>query len=595
MSKADVNQADSIRHLIRRIRALVSHLPRKHTRKLYPLLILMVAGAMSEVITLGALLPFLTLVANPLGSPLITQAKPMLLLLGAASPERAAYALAGLFVASAIISGIVRLALLWKTNTFVNGTVYQLSVQLFKNVLHESYEFHKKRNSSEIIAAMTKVEILGWSLLLPLLTGAVSMVLALFLVATLIVISPVVAVAAGVGFTGIYMLATRMTRASLRRNSEVIAKAQNARIRAMQEGLGGIRDVLINHSQQTFLASYEDAMAGLRDSRTRNNFFAGAPRFLVEALGVSLIAVLAVVVTAGPGGLPAAIPVLGAIALGAQKLLPLIQQVYVGWSSLHGNRQVLIDVVNLLNSRVAKDHHSAIDFLPFEHCVSLRQVTFSYAEDPRQTIKNLSLDIPRGSRIGIVGETGSGKSTLLDLILGLLEPQSGEILIDDVPLSRDTTRAWQRNIAHVPQDVYLADATIAQNIAFGVRPEDIDYNLVREATEKAALRDVVAALRDGYDTRVGERGFQLSGGQRQRIGIARALYRRATVLVFDEATSALDEHTEDTVIRAVGALSRGLTILVVGHKPSSLVGLDSIVRLENGQIQTSSGPPSVLS
>ena len=571
------------------LRVLFNELSPARRRVFVPLLVLMLAGAAAEVATIGALLPFLAVIADPQGSPVLARLRPLLDVLGTNSTIPAIYVLTGLFALTALVSAGLRLALLWASTGFVNGMAYELAVKLYDNVLQEPYVRHTRRNSSEIIAAINKVEILTWSVLAPLMNGAVATVIAIFIIAGLIAIDPGVALAAGIGFSAIYLLATGLTRPRLRRNGRIIAEAQGRRVKSMQEGLGGIRDVLIDQSQPVFLEAYERAMAGLRDARTRNAFFAGAPRFAVEALGMVMIAAVAVVVTGRPGGLAQAVPVLGALALGAQRLLPLIQQVYNGWASAMGNRQVLLDIVALLRQPRPARAPATGPALPFDRAIRLDNVGFSYSERLAPALSRVSLEIPKGARVGIAGKTGSGKSTLMDLILGLLEPQEGRILVDGTTLTAENRAAWQKNIAHVPQAIFLADATVAENIAFGVPAGAIDRERVRRAAEQAELAEVISDLPQGYDTRVGERGIQLSGGQRQRIGIARALYKQASVLVFDEATSALDTETESAVMAAIGRLDRSLTILVIAHRLSTLEGCDMLVRLEGGRVHTTEG------
>ncbi len=568
--------------------ALSRQLSRARRRALAVLLPLMLAGAIAEVATLGALLPFLAVIADPHGSPVLTSMAPLLELLGASGPGQAIYVLTGLFGLAALVSAGLRLALLLASNSFANGMSYELGVRLYESALHEPYVIHTQRNSSEIIAAINKVEILTRGVLTPLMNGAVALIIAAFIIAGLMAIDHAVALAAGVGFSAIYLAATSVTRSRLRRNSRIIADAQGRRVKAMQEGLGGIRDVLLDHSQPVFIETYERAEAGLRDGRTKNAFFAGAPRFVVEAAGMIMIAVMAVTVTGRPGGLMEAVPVLGALALGAQRLLPLIQQIYAGWAQVMGNRQVLLDLTALLH-RPAPRRGPTGAALPFANTISLRNVSYTYRQG-RTALRGINLQIPKGARVGIAGKTGSGKSTLIDVVLGLLEPTEGEVRIDGVMLTAENRSAWQQNIAHVPQAIYLADATVAENIAFGIRPEAIDRARVRHAADQAELAEVISGLPQGYDTRIGERGIQLSGGQRQRIGIARALYKQASVLVFDEATSALDTVTESAVMAAIERLDRNLTILIIAHRLSTLEGCDIVVRLEGGRVRAIDAP-----
>lgn len=564
------------------LRSLFGRLSAHRRRALAPLMALMLAGAVAEVVTIGALLPFLAVIADPQGSPVLAIVAPLLDLIGVREGKRAIFLLAGLFGIAALLAAALRLALLWTSNNFVNGVSYELAMMLYTDALHRPYVWHAERNSSEIIAGVNKVQIVTVDVLAPLMQGTIAVVIAGFIVAGLIVIDPVVALVAGVGFSAIYLATTVATRPRLKRNSGIISRAQGRRIKSMQEGLGGIRDVLIDQSQPVFIEDYERAEAGFRDARTKNAFLANSPRYVVEAVGMILIVLLAMAVVERPGGLLQAVPVLGALALGAQKLLPLIQQVYNGWARAMGNRQVLFDLAASLHE-VGESAAPCVDALPFRKSICLDNVGFSYSSGRVPALSGVSLDVPKGARVGIAGKTGSGKSTLMDLILGLLEPSAGKILIDDVKLSAANRLAWQKNIAHVPQFIYLADVSIAENIAFGVRPTDIDLARVRRSAERAELAGVIAALPEGYATRIGERGIQLSGGQRQRIGIARALYKEASVLIFDEATSALDNETESAVMNAIDHLDRNLTIFIIAHRLSTLGGCDLIVQLEAGQ------------
>jgi len=311
-----------------------------------------------------------------------------------------------------------------------------------------------------------------------------------------------------------------------------------------------------------------------------------APRFVVEAVGMAGIAVVAVLIANREDGLAYALPLLGAVALGAQRLLPLLQQVYHGWASVSGHRSSVAEVLELLRlpeSAQAVDT-SSIDPLPLRERISIEGVSFSYPES-QLVLEDVSLEIPCGSIVGFVGKTGSGKSTLADLIMGLIEPTTGQITVDCAPLKGIDRLRWHRSIAHVPQSIFLGDTTIERNIAFGVVPEDIDRARVRAAAAAAQLDAFVVSLPNGYETTVGERGIRLSGGQRQRLGIARAIYKQSPVLVLDEATSALDEVTEAAVMASLASLSQdGRTIIVIAHRPSTLASCDLLVRLENRRV-----------
>ncbi len=569
--------------LVQTLRALLFELSPKRRRTMLPLLLLMLAGAFAELVNLGALLALLSIIADPARIERVGALAPFIAWLGSGDQPSLVYLSAAVFALTIVLAGGIRILLVRATLQFVFGVAYEIGVRLYSDTLHQDYVAHTRRNSSEVIAAINKAHLVTEGVLLPLMQAAIAVVLAIFIVGGLIWIDPVIAVTCGAVLAAIYIVTSMLSRSRLHRASRLQARAQNTRIQAMQEGLGGIRDVLLDRSQPVFLEVYERAERDLRDARYATQFAAQSPRFIVEGLGMIVVATVACILSTGPGGLVAAIPALGTLALGAHRLLPMLQVIYIAWALSTASRQVLIDIVTMLRSPVRPPSAQG-QSLTFSDVLELDNVGYRYAGAGQTALHHISLTIPRGARIGIVGRTGSGKSTLMDIIIGLLEPTEGEIRVDGVALTSDNRLAWQRNIAHVPQTIFLSDASIAENIAFGVRATEIDYERVRRAAERAELSDVIATLPNGYATLVGERGIQLSGGQRQRIGIARALYKQSPVLVLDEATSALDTETEAAVMRSVDGLDRSLTVLIIAHRLSTLRGCDQIILLESGRV-----------
>jgi ATP-binding cassette subfamily B protein len=355
----------------------------------------------------------------------------------------------------------------------------------------------------------------------------------------------------------------------------------------VQESVGGIRDVIIDNSQDIYLDAFGKVSRRVGIASASTAFFATAPRFIVEAAGMAIIAIVAVLIAGREGGFAYALPLLGAVALGAQRLLPLLQQVYHGWASISGHRSMVVEVLELLRLPIAPEESrgSSIEPLPLHDKISIERVSFAYPGSKLMVLDDVTLEIPRGSIVGVVGKTGSGKSTLADLIMGLIEPTEGRISIDGVPLTGEARLRWRRGIAHVPQAIFLADASIERNIAFGLSHGQIDRDRVRSAGAIAQLHDFVASLPNGYETTIGERGIRLSGGQRQRLGIARAIYKQAPVLVLDEATSALDDLTEDAVMESLAALGeQGRTIIIIAHRLSTLSRCGLLIRIEEGRV-----------
>jgi ATP-binding cassette subfamily B protein len=306
----------------------------------------------------------------------------------------------------------------------------------------------------------------------------------------------------------------------------------------------------------------------------------------METLGMLLIAALAYMLAQQIDGIAKAIPVLGALALGAQRLLPVLQQAYSSWSGLQGGNASLQDTLDLLDQPLPDyADQTAVQPLPFHHQINVKKLSFRYSSKTPWVFQDVDLTIAKGSRIGFIGVTGSGKSTLLDIVMGLLQPTKGMIEIDNQPMTLGNYRAWQAHIAHVPQAIFLADSTIEENIAFGVPKDQINRERVKQAANQAQIASIIETWPKQYQTFVGERGIRLSGGQRQRIGIARALYKQADVIIFDEATSSLDNETEEAVIQAIEGLSDNLTVLIIAHRLTTLKKCTQIVEVGNGGIK----------
>jgi ATP-binding cassette subfamily B protein len=407
----------------------------------------------------------------------------------------------------------------------------------------------------------------------------------LAIMGALIVIEPTVAFVSFTGFGIIYVAVIYASKKRLAQDGQRISREQNQVFKALQEGLGGIRDVLIDGTQSVYCKIYRDADLPLRRAQANVQIIGVSPRFGIEALGIVLIAVLAYSLAGRPDGVASAIPILGALALGAQRLLPVLQQSYSSWVAMKGGQSSLSDALDLLDQPLPDYVETSSAPISFCREIVLNNLVFSYTTQGPPVLQGLGLNIPKGSRIGFIGSTGSGKSTLLDIIMGLLQPTEGSLAIDNVVITPQNHRAWQKHIAHVPQTIFLADTTIAENIAFGIPLEKIDYRRIRQAAQQAQIAKTIESWSGQYNTLVGERGVRLSGGQRQRIGIARALYKQVDVMVLDEATSALDNDTEQAVMQAIEGLNDKITILMVAHRLTTLKNCTQIVELGDGVVK----------
>jgi ATP-binding cassette subfamily B protein len=562
------------------------HLSRHRQQQFMLIMGLMLLSAFAEVVSLGALLPFLGILTAPEAVFNYRIVARVAHALGITSARELLLPLTIAFVAIALLAGAIRMLQLWVSSRFTFSTGADLSIEVYRRTLYQPYHVHVARNSSEVISGITnKVGGTVLGVLLPLMLLISSGMLLVAIPVALIAIDPVVALVGTGGFGAGYAMITWLSRRRLRRNSQRIADEYTRVVKALQEGLGGIRDVLLDGTQPVYCEVYRQADQVLRRAQGDNVFIGQSPRFAMEALGMVLIAALAYVLSHQAHGAMKALPVLGALALGAQRLLPALQQAYAAWASMAGSHASLAATIELLDQPLPVELMSPAPApLPLRSAIRFRGVRFRYASEGPWVLDGLDLTIPKGARIGLVGGTGSGKSTTLDLLMGLLVPTEGEVMVDGQVVTGTLARAWQRSIAHVPQSIYLADTTMAENIAFGVPRPEIDMARVRDAARQAQIADFIESRPDGYDAHVGERGVRLSGGQRQRIGIARALYKRASVLVLDEATSALDNETERSVMQAIEGLQRNLTILLIAHRLSTVRHCDTIAELEHGRI-----------
>ena len=561
------------------------HLGRRRQRQFVLLLPLMFLSAFTEMLSLGAVLPFLGVLANPdqlFENPLVARFATSI---GVSSADQLVLPLTMVFAASSVLAGMARMTVLWFSTRLAFATGADLSLDVYRRTLYQPYQVHVARNSSEVISGISGKVGAATNSIYQVLVLISSVVLMCSVMAAVLAINPSVAILAAIGFGGCYASITWLSRRWLRRNSRKIAEQQTQLVKALQEGLGGIRDVLLDGTQPYFCDIYRKAVQTLRIAQAGNAFITSSPRFAMEALGMALIAFLAYSISGQSGGVSATLPTLGALALAAQRMLPALQQSYSAWATIAGGHDSLADALNLLDQPLSSEALlPAPPQLEITSAICLDSVHFRYSKEGPWILSDFNLKIPRGVRVGLVGKTGGGKSTALDLIMALLTPTAGALIVDGQKIFGSRARAWQRSIAHVPQSIYLADASLAENIAFGVPRELIDLARVHFVARQAHIADFIESSPVGYDALVGERGIRLSGGQRQRIGIARALYKRASVLVFDEATSALDNATEQSVMDAIDGLDRSLTILLVAHRLSTVRRCEFLVEIDNGRV-----------
>ena len=563
------------------LKRLWKHLSKRRQKQFIWMQIFIVVASFFEMASLGAVVPFLGVLSEPEPVFQYEYLQPFIKFFDITEASQLALPITILFVCLVLLSAIIRLILLWTLTRLSQLAGADLSINIYRHTLYQDYSVHVSRNSSEVInGIITKTQTVSKGVFGPILNLISTSVTIIGIIAVLLLINVTVTLTAFIGFGSLYLIVMYLTRRNLRENSQHIAEKSDLMVKSLQEGLEGIREVLINNNQQFYTELYRSSDLQMRRATWRNEMIYSSPRFGMEGVGISLVAIFAYSATLNLGGIDQFLPILGAFVLGAQKLLPAIQKAYASYSRVKGSKYSLLDVLTLLDQPLPISANAQSTALfPFKDSIELSNLSFRYSDESPWILKEVNLKIPKGSVVGIVGTTGCGKSTLLDLIMGLLSPSTGEVKVDNISLKDDNKRSWQAHISNVPQHIYLSDGTIEENIAFGLPSDEIDNDRVLEAAKKAQISTLIENWEKGYKTLVGERGTRLSGGQRQRVGLARAFYKQTDVLILDEATSALDDETELAVMDSIEGFDEELTVVIIAHRITTLKSCDMIVKL----------------
>jgi ATP-binding cassette subfamily B protein len=553
-------------------------------RKFIVLIFLLLLTSISEVISLGLTIPFIQTITGSVSIP---------------NGDKSFYAKFTFFLADYVeithsiilfsfigavaITGFLRLILLkYSTKlSFLSGA--SLGISMFNKTLNRPFRFYAETNSSELINAIqNKSTNIIAQIIMPIVQMLNAVVMLMSILAALCFINLKITLVAISIFGIIYLFTAILSKRRLNINSYVMAKSSTKVIQILQEAFGGIRDIFLESSQAYFTSNYKREDRKLREAQSSSTYIAMSPRIYIEALGMIVIALLAFYLSSDIHGNTQIVPLLGVFAIGAQKMLPLLQQIYSSWANIKSGNDSLADVLILLKYEIESKNIG--NKLSFKKSIILKNVSFKYQINANDVLCDISLVIEKGEKLGVLGVTGGGKSTFLDVLMGLQIPTKGEISVDGVKVNENNYKEWRANITHVPQFIYLSDGSIEENIAFAIDPLKIDRELVRQSAERACALEFIEQLPERFKTTIGENGVKLSGGQRQRIGIARALYKNPSLLVLDEATSALDEETENQVIEKIKLLSQNITLVMVTHRISTLKDFDRIIKIENGKL-----------
>jgi|25_taG_2_1085351.scaffolds.fasta_scaffold00480_2 ATP-binding cassette, subfamily B, bacterial PglK len=579
--------------MLKQLKELYSLLTEEQRKKLLRLQILVVLMAFAEIAGVVSIGPFMALVGDMdqlQGEGFIAE---IYRFSGLAGPRAFLFWLGVGVLAVLTASALVSMFTVWRLSMYGARVGAELSSRLFNHYMHQPWLFHSSGSSSQLTNQIAQeCQRVTGAIINPLMQMNAKLVMATLMAVAIFLYNPLVALIGLAVFTLAYLMLYRTVRRRLVRNGQRITQAQRWRFKLMGEGFGGIKDALLLGRQEIFTRRFGAASSDFAAAQGTNQAMSQVPRYAMDLVAFgSVIFLILYLLAAHEGNLGTILPVLSVYALAGFKLLPAFQQVYTSVSQIRGNLAAFEALRDDLRASVAVGLRtaSAEPDNPRPHwrpqrSIILNDVVFTYPGKQESAVKGLNLEIPVNKVIGLVGASGSGKSTTIDLLLGLIEPQQGELRIDDEPVTEERRRAWQNSLGFVPQSIFLADSSIRENIAFGLPGEAIDDAKVRRAATMAHLDELLAQLPEGLDTRVGERGVQLSGGQRQRIGIARALYDDAEVLILDEATSALDGITERLIMDAIHDFSGKKTIIMIAHRLATVKQCDMIYLLEKGEV-----------
>ena len=576
--------------MFKMIKQLFSLLSEKQVRQFYTLQALVVVMAFAELLGIASIAPFMALVGD---ISLIENCGIFTKLYefsGLTKPTDFLFYV-GLFVLTTLtISALVSMYTTWRLSLYGARVGTEIADRLYSYYMKEDWQFHASGSSAQLTKQVsTEAMRITGGIIQPLMAMNAKVILTFFIAIAILIYDPLVAISGLTIFVIAYLTLYKLVRKKLVYNGRKLSAVATQRFRLMNEGFGGIKDVLLLDRSYDFVDSFRKSGATFARAQGTNLAIAQVPRYFIELIAFgTMISLVLLLIKLYDGDLSQVLPVLAVYALAAFKLLPAFQQIYGGITQIKGSvaafEAIEKDLTKSAESLEELKNKPPLKPMSFNKQLILKDIRFKYPDKEVAAVNGINMTIPANSVIGLVGASGSGKSTLIDIILGLLVPQDGEIYVDNVQITSENKRSWQNKLGFVPQSIFLSEGTIAENVAFGLPAQGIDFEQVNKAIKLSNLDELVRELPKGLDTKVGERGIQLSGGQRQRIGIARALYHEASILVFDEATSALDGITEKVIMNAIHNFSGQKTIIMIAHRLKTVEKCDIIYLMKQGCI-----------
>ena len=571
------------------IKEIFSLLSNDQRKRFYILQVLVIVMAFTELLGIASIAPFMALVGDMSLLEKDGIYSNLYQLSGIKDPLNFLF-VTGIGVLIALtVSTVVSMFTTWRLSSYGSSVGVQLADRLYSHYMKQDWQFHASGSSAQLTKQVsTESTRISNGIIQPLMQMNAKVVLAIFIAVSILIYNPIVAIAGLLMFASGYLLMYKFVRKALVLNGKRLSSVATNRFRLMNEGFGGIKDVLLLNRNKDFIDRFSVEGNIQAKAQGLNQTIAQVPRFFIELLAFgAMISLVLILIKTHHGDLGAVLPILAVYALACFKLLPALQQIYSSITQIKGNIAAFESVKkDLIDSQEDLSTIKTIspNKLSINKAINLKNIYFAYPSKSTYAVNDVSMSIPVNHVIGIVGSSGSGKSTLIDIILGLLTPQKGEIYVDNTLINDDNKRGWQDLLGFVPQSIFLSEGSIAENVAFGIPADEINYDQVMRAIDLAHLTELVNESPEGIHTKVGERGVQLSGGQRQRIGIARALYNEADVLIFDEATSALDGITEKIIMDAIHEFTGKKTIIMIAHRLKTVQKCDTIYLMEKGKV-----------
>jgi len=573
------------------IKKVLYLLPKGDKYRIAALLAMMLGAALIEVAGIGMIPAFVSIVADPDRVMNYEPIAGLLDWLGIETQQQLLVWGGSTLVLVFVIKNIYLTIYYYVEARYAYSRFYRLSHRLMSSYMQAPYTFHLQRNTADLLRnTNSEVRLLVQQVIKPSLIITKEAVMSISIVGFLLFMEPVITfivmILLGSGVGGFLMLTQRRVKGYGLEEQE----HRRGIIKALNQGVGGIKDARVLNREAEFIEKFRYAAWRSSVLLTKKFFLSKIPKPIVETIAVAGIMLIAILMVAQGRPVTTIIPVLTLFVMATVRLMPAIQQVTKSLTKLRYNLVVVDpiydDIVELADYRkrflADRDKRERIEL---KNKITIRDLHYSYPNSDEQALRGVSLSIPKGASVAFTGPSGAGKTTIVDLLLGLLEPDRGMILADGQNI-QDHLSAWQRNIGYIPQFIYLSDETLRNNIAFGIKNEEIDDEAVWKALQLAQLDELVKGLPEGLETIIGERGVRLSGGQRQRIGIARALYHNPQVLVMDEATSALDNVTEKQIIAALDELKGQRTVITIAHRLTTVMDCDRIYFMKNGRIES---------